>query len=255
MASNAPRSTAITADELSSATNNGSSGFLKISPELRNKIYGYAFETVSSSGPIPHALTQVNQQIRGESRKMYYASVDCLELPVRTLAQIRRTQKFLDEVDLSLYPVLPYIEFLSTAGTPDSEISIFCPRTETVLAEEMGDQLTSLENCAEMAQFTHEELHEEALKSTYVWSLGFKPEEIMYMKDVPEHFKTAVEQGDTWITRVFEYEAVGKQASKEEDSELRNLFLYTAVFLEGEDWDRNDIGYIVWWLEENHRYL
>jgi hypothetical protein len=83
-----------------------------------------------------------------------------------------------------------------------------------VLAEEMGDQLTSLENCAEMAQFTHEEVHEEALKSTYVWSLGFRPEEIMYMKDVPEHFKTAVEQGDTWITRVFEYEAIGKQASR-----------------------------------------
>jgi hypothetical protein len=118
MTSIAPTSTAVTVDELSSATNDGSSGFLKISPELRNRIYGYAFETVSSSGPIPHALTQVNQQIRGESRKTYYASVDCLVLPVRTLEQIRRTQKFLDEVGLSLYPMLPDIEFLSTTGNP-----------------------------------------------------------------------------------------------------------------------------------------
>jgi hypothetical protein len=235
MASTAQTSTPVTADDVSSATNDGSSGFLKISPELRNKIYGYAFETVSTSGPIPHASTQVNQQIRGESRNMYYASVDCLELPVRTLAQIRRTQKFLAEVDLSLYPVLPYIEFLSTAGTPDSEISIFYPRTETVLAEEMSDQLTSLENGAEMTQFTHEELHEDALKSTYVWSLGFNPQSTMCTRDVPEHFKTAVEQGDTWITRVFEYEAIGKQVSKEEDSDLWQLFWDTAIFLEGDD--------------------
>jgi hypothetical protein len=186
---------------------------------------------------------------------MYYASVDCLELPVRTLAQIRRTQKFLAEVDLSLYPVLPYIEFLSTAGASDSEISIFCPRTETVLAEEMSDQLTSLGNGAEMAQFTHEELYEETLKSTYVWSLGFNPQSTMCTRNVPEHFKTAVKQGDTWITRVFEYEAIGKHVSKEEDSDLWQLFWDTAIFLEGDDWGRDDIGFIVWWLEENHRYL
>jgi hypothetical protein len=120
---------------------------------------------------------------------MYYASVDCLELPVRTLAQIRRTQKFLAEVDLSLYPVLPYIEFLSTAGASDSEISIFCPRTENVLAEEMSDQLTSLGNGAEIAQFTHEELYEETLKSTYVWSLGFNPQSTMCTCNVPNTSK------------------------------------------------------------------
>jgi hypothetical protein len=70
-----------------------------------------------------------------------------------------------------------------------------------------------------------------------------------------EHFKTAVKQGDTWITRVFEYEAIGKHVSKEEDSDLWQLFWDTAIFLEGDDWGRDDIGFIVWWLEENHRYL
>jgi hypothetical protein len=220
MASTAPTSTAATADTLVSATNDGSSGFLKISSELRNKIYGYAFETVSSSGPIPRALTQVNQQIRGESRSMYYASVECLVLPVRTLDQIRRTQKFLSEVDLSLYPVLSDIGFLSTAGKSDSEISIFFSRTETVLAQELHDQLTGLRNC----DFTEEELPVEALMSTYVASLGFDPQEIIIDYDPPEHFKRAVEQGDTWTTRVFEYEATVKEAS-ETDWKLDRFFL------------------------------
>jgi hypothetical protein len=251
MTSIAPTSTAVTADELSSATNDGSSGFLKISPELRNKIYGDAFETVSSSGPIPHVLTQVNQQIRGEPRKMYYASVDCLVLPIRTLAQIRRTQKFLDEVDLSLYPMLPDIEFLSTTSNPDSEISIFCSRTDIVLAEELRDQFTGLGIC----EFTEEELQFEALTSTYVASFGFDPHEDLIDYEPPEHFKRAVEQGDTWITRVVEYGATGKKASEEIDYKLDRFFWNTAIELEGEDWDLDHLGFILWWLEEEHRYV
>jgi hypothetical protein len=251
MASIAPTSTAVTADELSSANNDGSSGFLKISPELRNKIYGYAFETVSSSGPVPHALTQVNQQIRGESRKMYYASVDCLVLPVRTLAQIRRTQRFLDEVDLSLYPMLPDIGFLSTTGKPDSEISIFCSRTEIALAEELRDQLTGLGNC----DFTEEELQFEALTSTYVASLGFDPHDDLIDYEPPEHFKRVLEQGGTWITRVFEFEATGKQISNEPYPKLFNMLWDLATDLAGEDWGLCEIQFIVWWLEEYRRYL
>jgi hypothetical protein len=250
MASTAPTSTPVTADDVSPATNDGSSGFLKISPEPRNKIYGYAFETVSISGPIPHALTQVNQQIRGESRSMYYPSVECLVLPVRTLDQIRRTQKFLSEVDMSLYPVLPDFGFLSAAGKPDSEISIFFSRTETVLAEELRGQLTGLRNC----DFTEEELPGEALMSTYDASLGFDPQETTIDYDPPEHFKRAVEQGDTWITRVFEYEATGKDAS-EIDWKLDRFFWETAIDLEGEDWDLDLLGFIVWWLEEDHHYV
>jgi hypothetical protein len=254
MTSIAPTSTAVTADELSSATNDGSSGLLKISPELRNRIYGYAFETVSSSGPIPHALTQVNQQIRGESRKMYYASVDCLVLPVRTLEQIRRTQKFLDEVGLSLYHMLPDIEFLSTTGNPYLEkIPISCRREEVLPAEELAFQLSLFSG--DTTGMSDEGMFDAALESAYIHCLGFEANSLCLGSELPEDFERAIEEGDTWIMRVFDFGGAGTEAYEEADNKLFDMVFDLAASTNDEDWNWVDLELFVSSLESEHRYL
>jgi len=64
----------------------GTSPFLMLAPKLRNRIYHYTFGEVKKTGLVPHALTQTNKQIRSETRAMYYASIECIEITLRTFA-------------------------------------------------------------------------------------------------------------------------------------------------------------------------
>lgn len=69
------------------------SPFLRLAPELRNRIYKYTFTDIKKPGFVPHALTQTNQEIRNECRAVYYASIECIEITLHTTAQYDLTKK------------------------------------------------------------------------------------------------------------------------------------------------------------------
>jgi hypothetical protein len=125
---------AATTDDQTPTSDEEQSRLLRLAPELRNRIYHYAFSEVNTTGLVPHALTQTNRQIRRECRAMYYASIHCLEINLRTFAQYHRTEKWLAEQDWSLFPVLPDITFLSYDKARDLDVKISCHRESIVPA-------------------------------------------------------------------------------------------------------------------------
>lgn len=176
------------------------SPFLKLAPELRNRIYDFTFKAAGASKPVPHALTRINRQIRSECRAMYYSSIACLEIPVRTLSQIIHTQKWLAEEDWSMFPVLPKLVFLTYHPNTTSDIEIVCPRSEVVPAPEF---LLALEEYAGAYFLRDEDKREMAFVDTYVKCLGVRPDDMISFGMVPEDFIRAVATGDMkkWAVR------------------------------------------------------
>lgn len=101
--------------------------FMKLSPELRNRIYEYAFTSEEKSGLAPHALTRTNRQIRAESLGMYYSLVELIEVPLLSLKQEGHFEQWL-KTDLKRYSVLPHLSlaFPSTNGV--ARIDVCCTR-------------------------------------------------------------------------------------------------------------------------------
>lgn len=111
MASTAATSPAAVTDDHAPSCNDERSPFLKLAPEVRSRIYKYAFEAVEITTPVPHALTQINNQIRNDCRTMYYASIECIKIDLRTEAQYKSTKRWLAEEDWSMFPMLPGFTF------------------------------------------------------------------------------------------------------------------------------------------------
>jgi hypothetical protein len=210
------------------------SPFLRLPPELRNWIYQYAFVHVRKTGLVPHALTHVNKQIRNESRPMYYASIECIEIDVRTLAQIEHTEEWLAEEDWSMFPVLPDLKFLSSNLKGNvQDITISCYRETVVPAHDHFLQLAHTEG-----RYVKEQTRlRTATMNTYTKCLGFDPEEFRLDKKVPDSFTQAIKGEVAWSTRRLEY--------NENDPNLRYKFLLLALDKHARAWTKDDIGTIV----------
>lgn len=228
------------------------SSLSKLSPELRNKIYEYTFTTARETGLVPHALTQANTQFRKESLSMYYASIELLTIPLRTLEQIRRTKKWLAEVDWSFIPVLPDLVLLSRSPTLHFDISITCVREEIAPIDELSSVLAVYAEFAEEG-WSDPDTHENALKDTYVHCLGFGADSCASIRDgpVPDYFKQAVENGGTWVTRQWFHEVHGDRDYVGAERNLFDMFVKNAVHKQGLDWDSSDLKRIVGWFEHN----
>jgi hypothetical protein len=68
--------------------------FLDLPPELRNRIYEYAFTGLHDLSP--HHLTQVNRQVRVESLQMYHERAFILRIPLQTPAQMLSFLKWIE---------------------------------------------------------------------------------------------------------------------------------------------------------------
>lgn len=96
--------------------------FLKLSPELRNRIYEYAFSPEEKHGLAPHALTRANRQIRAESLGIYYEQVDEIEVPFLSLKHEYEFKEWVT-TDLKRYSMLPHLTFI-WEKIPDNFTSI-----------------------------------------------------------------------------------------------------------------------------------
>lgn len=255
MASAAPVTDLDIADNESPATEDNTCGFLKLSPELRNMIYEYTFSTVIESRPVPHALTQVNKQLRAESQAMYYASIELLILPLRTLDQIFRTQRYIAEVDWSLFPVMPDLEFLSYNPWINSDIRVSLTREEVVPAQELPFYTSFWRDSN--VRLSDKEKTEAALGNIYFHCLGVKPAGLTLDSPVPEYFEEVLESGETWIRRKWSYEALGPTQSSRvagSDLVLWDMIFDKAISKEGYDWDSDDLLEVVVWFGDKYRY-
>lgn len=224
------------------ASNIDESPFLKLAPELRNRIYDFTFKAAGPSSPVPHALTRTNRQIRSECRAMYYASIECLEISVRTLAQIKHTQRWLAEEDWSMFPVLPDFTFLTYNISCDLDVTISCCREEVTPAHEFSLKYARVDR----RKWDKQRKLRAANMNTYTRCLGFNPREYRLGDEVPESFIEAIRDVDTWITRRLDYE--------EDDSGAFYMFFRLAVAKQGSDWDEDDIISVVRELRARARY-
>ena len=85
--------------------------FFGLPAELRNEIYKLTFAAETKSRLKPHPLTHTSRQVRQECLTLYYASITYLKIPVGTSQQIACTKRWLAEIDVAHFPVLPTIEF------------------------------------------------------------------------------------------------------------------------------------------------
>ena len=212
------------------------SPFLKLAPELRNRIYEHTFAEVKKTGIVPHPLTHTNKQIRNECRAMYYASIECIEITLRTTSQYNLTKRWLDEEDWSMYPVLPDITILTYDGALDRDVTISCRRKQITPAREFALQLAQLEGY----YISERERLRTATMDTYTKCLGFDPEDFALEDEAPEAFTRVIRGGDTWSIRRMEYD--------KESIPLLVKFRGLAEGKMGHEWDQHDLGEVVKWL-------
>ena len=215
--------------------------FLRLAPELRNRIYQYAFTAAERSTPIPHALTQTSKQIRDECQAMYYASIKCLRIRVSTLAQIERTKRWLAEEDWSWYPILPNLEFLFYFPSVRSTVKVALNRKETIPSEELPLELfmVSQRDTYGLRWATF---------MAYINCLGLDPRVVAIEWPhwpVDEKFTKALKEGATWSTRQLEYMGPTSFDLWQDDRGLYKMFMQIAARKQGLECTKNDLKSII----------
>lgn len=167
---------------------------------------------------------------------MYYASIKCIEIALRTTTQYNLTEKWLDEEEWSMFPVLPDITILTYNQTFDRDVTISCRREQIAPAHEFPLQLAQLEGC----YMSDRKRLRTATTDTYTKCLGFDPEEFALEDEAPEAFIKAIRGGDTWSIRRVEY--------RTENIPLFVKFRSLAERKKGSRWDQNDLREIVEWF-------
>ena len=241
---------AIVTSDQPHASNNDESPFLKLAPELRNRIYDLTFKAAGVSGPVPHALTRVNRQIRSECRAMYYASIKYLKIRLYTLAQIECTKRWLAEEDWSWYPVLPNIVFGFWVPSLRSKIAVALYRKEANPSEESSRRLSLLSR----KRLSHEEKLKKATFDTYIYYLGLNPKKIALVEPVGERFTGAIKEGATWSIRLLKCNRPESFDLLWNDPGLYKMFFKLAVRKQGSELNEDDLKSIVQWMERYSRY-
>ncbi|KAM0707541.1 hypothetical protein Q7P35_004186 [Cladosporium inversicolor] len=193
-------STATLADPQASTDRVNQPTLLGIPAEFRNIIYDKVFSSETKRGLAPHALTRVSQCIRRESLGMYYPSIKhkSLEILLHNPAQFAYAKRWLTEVDTSLYPVLPDIEFSWTEyrAFDNRKFALHCSRHVIDLKEEF-DKQTLL--CGLTGSSIWNIPHE-VMWQIYENCFGFGKIGVWY-SSVPSDFQTAVSEKKSWTVR------------------------------------------------------
>ncbi|KAM0707542.1 hypothetical protein Q7P35_004187 [Cladosporium inversicolor] len=188
------------------------SPFLRLAHELRNRVYKYVFGAVGKATPLPHALTRTNKQIRSETRAMYYASIECIEITLRTFAQYDRTRKWLAEEDWSMFPALPHITILTYEVDRRLDITISCRREKVTPAHELPLQLAAhhsgWQNIWTRASESARLLR--ATINTYTKCLGLKRGTLDFSNRLLRTFTQVIRGGATWDIRRLEFSAANR---------------------------------------------
>jgi hypothetical protein len=227
------------------ATATITSPFLELAPELRNRIYDYTFTALEKTTPYPHALTRTNKQIRNECRAMYYASIECIEITLRTFAQYNCTKRWLAEEDWSMFPVLPHITLFTYNVDRHRDVTISCRRERITPAHEFPLQLARYEGGYMMEC----QRRLKATITTYMKSLGIKPNfsnRFALEVDVPKTFTQVIRDGDAWNIRRLEYCT--------ENIPLLRKFKRLAEENQGVEWTKDDLEAVVEWFNVPVRY-
>jgi len=232
MASTTVTSLTTAAANENAANDDKGSPFLRLAAELRNRIYKHAFADVKKTGPVPHALTQTNRQIRSESRAMYYASIECIEINIRTRAQYDRTKKWLAEEDWLMFPVMPDFTFFTYSISCNKDVALSCYRETIVPKDEYPLQLAYLQGRYMMDW----KRVRKATMRTHAKCLGI-PEVYVLEDGAPESFTQVIESGAKWSMRRLE--------CTEEDVPLYYKFFRHADGKQGSDWTKSDLETIV----------
>ena len=241
MASTAVTQVATNTNNQTSASDDQESPFLRLAPELRNRIYKYTFTGVEQTGPVPHALTQTNRQIRSESRAMYYASIKCIKLNMRTIAQHKSTRRWVAEEDWSMFPVLPDFTFLTFDNKLKKDVTLSCHREIVVPKNEYSLQFAYTQGM----YLSNHVRPREAMMSTYTKCLGFDLETYA-LGTWPQKFAGNIKSGTTWSVRRFECD--------EEDAYVYFPFMRLAKWKEGSEWTIRDLESVVDWMYVFARY-
>ena len=212
------------------------SPFLRLAPELRNRIYKYTFAEAKKTGLVPHAWTQTKKQIRNETRAMYYASIECIEIPLHIFTQYDRAVKWLAEEDWSIVPVLPDITLLTYNARHHRDVTFSCRRGTIVPAHEFPLQLAELQG----VHMSDQETLRAATIDTCTKCLGFDPEEFSLEEEAPETFTQVIRGVGPWQVRRLEY--------RTENIPLFTTFRTLAEAKQGWEWTRDDLRAVVGWL-------
>lgn len=217
--------------------------FFGIPPETRNAIYDYVFSSDTTCSLTPHALTQVNKQIRHETLAMYHASILTLKIPLHDAIQVARAKRWLAEVDTTLYSVLPDIQFSWTEQN-HQDVNILCARQIIDLNKEFELQLA---HCGEAIRDSYKP--KEAMTRTYKRYIGLIGTDTSCCY-APSYFKNAVKEGKTWTGRRLSWEPRHCQST---DRDTRNLIAdLFQDFKERkyhQNWEIRDLEYIIDLLE------
>jgi hypothetical protein len=241
-------------DICSLALPNDVPGFLKISAELRNQIYENVFTAIYISSPVPHALTQVNGQIRSESRAMYYASAKGIRIWLRTPEQIKRAQVWLAEVDMSLYPSLPALELKCLGprlleGHSRPEITM---RDSIVTINPENSLSQLLAQLRRNYYIRGEDDHARiavALELTWLNCLGLPDSEQLTLRNpVPADFiQEAIEEHHSWLVRQWTCSESGRNTAPRG---FYDMVFGLAANNKGRPWRMSDLQSLVNWFGE-----
>lgn len=218
------------------------SSFLRLAPELRNRIYKYAFDNIEKTTPLPHALTRTNKQIRNECRAMYYASIECIEITLRTFVQYNCTKRWLAYEDWSMFPVLPDITLLSYNVERRRDITIPCRREKIVPSNELPVQLAQLQDW----YVTQVGRLPTATTYTYTKCLGLELKEFGLKVGAPSTFTAVIRGGSTWNIR--------RLGFCTENAQLLGRFIKLAEKKQGSEWTKDDLEAILEWFRLAVRY-
>jgi hypothetical protein len=221
------------------ANDDEGSPFLRLAPKLRNRIYEYA-------------LTRINRQIRSESQAMYYASLQWLEIYVRSLLQTYCTRKWLSEEDWSLYPLLPNIVFRFYNLALRSNVTFFMTRQRLVPSEELSLRLSH--PYPTLGGVNHQTKLEQATEGAYAACLEFDPTEISLEESVSDNFIKAIEESATWNVRRREYHCTNDKDLLHDDPAIFTMFLKLARLKQGSEWTEHDLSHIVQWVGRCSRF-
>lgn len=223
------------------------STFLGLPAELRNTVYWYTLNASPNNSIRPPALTRVNQQIRRETLIMYYSRVTCLEVPVRTLEDINRAKRWVNEVDMRWYSVLPDIRL-----APPSHLiqisGIRCLRKEINVGQELSEyRHPSTKKRTE--QQNMRVLYRRFLGVTYTGRVNIG-------KKITERFREAALEGGGWVMRDVRYEKSSlvthaDQRSANDTRLLYAMFARLVAAKDGREWDKGDLQKILDFFEES----
>lgn len=200
------------------------SPFLKLSPELRNAIYEYAFICEERSGLAPHALTRVNRQVRSESLGIYYPLVHTIDTPLVTRHHFDNFRQWLLRGGLKLFPVPPNFEF-----------TYVCPAGW--IGETPSPHLANVRYDREIISPAQEVKMRETPGHGVLYCLGLsemlKPS-TSGRATLPMQFRDAVSSQHNWITRHM-------SSATNSPAQLWQYFESLVLRRYGKEWDANDL--------------